>query len=67
MSKTIPDLIRDQIACRGLKQCVVARRAGFSEQQFTDMLHGRKTIKAEYMPKIAKAIDVNVAELFPDE
>ena len=67
MNKTIPDRIRDQITCHGLKQYVVARQAGFSEQQFTDMLHGRKTIKAEYIPRIAKAIGVNVAELFPDE
>lgn len=67
MNKSIAQQIKEQIERHAVKQVVVAQRAGFSKQQFTDMLHGRKTIKAEYMPRIAKAIGVDVSELFPEE
>ncbi|MBO5484311.1 MAG: hypothetical protein J5979_03755 [Lachnospiraceae bacterium] len=36
---------------KGMKQCVVAERAGFSEQEFSNMLNGRKLLRVEYIPK----------------
>lgn len=51
---------------RGLVQRAVATRAGFTATQFTDMIHGRKTIKADYIPQIAKAIGVPAGELFEE-
>ena len=47
-------------------QKAVAARAGFSATQFADMMHGRKTLKADYIPRIAEAIDVSAGELFED-
>jgi predicted phage gp36 major capsid-like protein len=56
--------IRRVIRGKGLVQWKVAERAGFSEQQFSDMLVGRKVIRAEYMPDIARAIGVEVADIY---
>ena len=59
-------IIRNTIDSKGMKQVVVAERAGFTEQQFSNMLNGRKVIKAEYIPKIANALGVDVGDLFVD-
>ena len=48
----------------GYKKNAIAKRAGFSEQQFSAMLNGRKIIRAEYMPRSAKALDVSVADIY---
>jgi len=44
---------------KGFRQGAIAVKSGFSEQQFSDMLNGRKTIKAEYIPRIAAALGVD--------
>ena len=49
---------------RGLKQCAIAERAGYSKQQFSDMLNGRKIIKPCDTLKIATALGVEAGELF---
>lgn len=51
---------------KGLYQRFVAERAGFTQQQFCDMLNGRKVIRAEYIPRIADALGVNISDLFAD-
>lgn len=56
--------IRKIIAEKGMRQKVVAERAGFTDQQFSDMLNGRKVIRAEYVLPIAKALMVDITELF---
>ncbi len=56
--------IRAIIADKGLVQKAVAQRAGFTEQQFSDMLNKRKIIRVEYIPAIAKALGVSVGELY---
>lgn len=48
----------------GLKQFVVAKRAGYSAQEFNSMLNGRKLIRACDIPNIAKALEVSVNELY---
>lgn len=48
------DLLKKQVACE----------AGFSEQMFSDMLNGRKIIRAEYMPRIARAIGVEISDIY---
>lgn len=58
--------IRTAIAQKGLMKRYVAEQSGFTEQQFSDMLNGRKVIKAEYLPAIAKAIGVHISDLFVD-
>lgn len=49
---------------KGLVQKSVARRAGFSEQQFSAMLNGRKIIKAADLVSISEALGVSVNDLF---
>ena len=56
--------IKKTIVARGLVQKAVAKRAGFTEQQFSDMLNDRKIIKACDMRAIAEAVGVSVADLY---
>ena len=48
----------------GLKQMVVAERAGYTQQEFSDMLNGRKLIKACDIPRIAKALGKEPNDLY---
>lgn len=59
--------IRRIIRLKGLKQCSVAEKAGFSPNAFSAMLAERKIIMAEYMPSIASALRVPVNELYRKE
>ena len=63
---TVPQNIVRIIRKKGLKQKFVAERAGYSEQQFSDMLNGRKLIKPCDLYAIAGAMEANVGELFDD-
>lgn len=56
--------IKNVIKVKGFKQKAVAERAGFNQRAFSDMLHGRKTMKAVDMAAIARALDVTPNELF---
>ena len=56
----IERIIRDKGFVRGS----IASKAGFSDQQFCDMLKGRKIIRADYLVPIAKAMGVTVQEIF---
>lgn len=60
----VPDNIAKLIIDRGLKQGAIAERAGFSKQQFSDMLNGRKIIKLCDVITIADALNVGVDDLF---
>ena len=64
MDSCVANNIRAVIAAKGMVQKQVAQRAGFSEQQFCDMLNGRKIIRAEHVPAIANALGVEAGELF---
>lgn len=56
--------IKSEIVMKGMVQKAVAEKAGFTEQQLSDMLCGRKVIKAEYLPPIAAALGVGINDLF---
>lgn len=56
--------LKSLIAESGMKQKVVAERAGFTEQMMSDMLQGRKVIKAEFVPAICQALGVTPNRLF---
>lgn len=60
----LPTNIVRIINTKGLKQCAVAKRAGFSSQQFSDMLNGRKIIKPCDAMAIANALDVEMNDLY---
>lgn len=59
--------IRRVIKEKGMKQCAVAEKAGFSPQTFSSMLNERKIITAEHIPNIAHALEVSVNELYKKE
>lgn len=68
MNTTYDDIVNNikvLIERRGMKQGVVAARAGFSAQDFSNMLNERrKLIRAEYLPAIADALEADVNDLF---
>ena len=49
---------------KGMKQVAIAERAGFKASEFSNMLNGRKLLRAEYIPKIASALGVDLNEIF---
>lgn len=61
---TLPQNIIRIINMRGLKQCAVAKKAGFSKQQFNSMLNGRKIIKPCDALAIADALNVEMNDLY---
>ena len=67
MGCCVTDRIRQLMVQKGLLQKFVANTAGFSNQQFSDMLNGRKIIRVEYLPQIAQALGVEIADLFSSE
>ena len=62
------DPIAEGIKCiiseKGFIQKAVAKRAGYTSQQFNDMLNNRKTIKAVDIIPISKALDVSVQDIY---
>ena len=49
---------------KAMKQGVIAERAGFIPQEFSNILNERrKLLRVEYLPKIAIAMGVDVNEL----
>lgn len=55
------------IAKTGLKNLYVAKRAGFTPQELSDMFNGRRLIKACDVPKFANALGVSVNDLYETE
>lgn len=64
MKSIVADNVSKIIRDRCLKQCAVAAKAGYSKQQFNDMLKGRKLIKDVDIPKLASALEVDANTLF---
>lgn len=63
--ETLVSNIKVLIFEKGIKQGVVAKRAHFTESEFSNMLNDRrKLIRAEHLPRIAFALGVDVSELF---
>ena len=52
------------IARKGLKNIYVAERAGFTPQELSDMLNGRRLIKACDVPKLANALGVDAGDIY---
>lgn len=52
------------IASKGLKKIHVAKEAGLSPQELSDMLNGRRLIKACDIPNIAKALRVDTDDIY---
>lgn len=56
--------IKKIIKIKGMKQGVVAERAGFTPQEFSNILNGRKLLRAEYLLSIANSLGVEVNDLY---
>lgn len=52
------------IESKGLKQIYIAKKAGYSPQEFNDMLNGRRLIKANDIARISSVLDVDVNCLY---
>lgn len=60
----LPANIEKEIERQGLKNSAVAKKAGYSAQQFSCMLNGRKIIKPCDILAISEALGVSVNDLF---
>lgn len=61
---TLPIYITKIIKSSGMKQVAVAERAGLSPQKFSEMLHGKRIIKASDIINISRALNVTPNEIF---
>ena len=52
---------------KGLVKKGVAQRAGMTPQILSDLITGRRVIRADMVPPLAKALGVDVMELFAEE
>lgn len=62
----LPANISKEIRERGMKNNAVAEKAGYTAQQFSDMLNGRKIIKPCDILAISDALGICVNALFVD-
>lgn len=56
--------IRRILGEQGLKQGVAAKRCGLTDAQFSDLLAGRKMLRAGFVPILADALGVEIGALF---
>lgn len=56
--------IKILITSKGLKNVYVAENAGYTSQELSDMLNGRRLIKACDIPRLAKALNVKYDDLY---
>jgi len=56
--------VKEVMNQKGLKQKVVAEKAGFSEREFSAMLTNRRIIKVDEVMDIANALGVTPNELY---
>ena len=59
--------IRDCINERGIKQYVIAKKAGFSPKQFSAMMTGKRKIYADDIVPICAALNVPAEEFIKPE
>ena len=64
MNSIVAQNARKIINNMGLKQCVVAQKAGYSIAQFSNILNGRKVITDEDIIRISNTLGVSPNELF---
>lgn len=56
--------IKKIITEKGLKQGYVAHKADFDKSQFSNLLHGKRVLRAEDLPRIANALGVSIADIY---
>lgn len=63
---SVPEIVRNLIDQRGLKNSAVAKQCGYKEQEFSAMLNGRKLIKVTDIAKLSVALGVEPNVFFPE-
>lgn len=63
MKSIVASNVEAIISERCLKQCAVAKKAGYSKQQFNAMLKGRKVIRDTDIIRISVALEVDANTL----
>lgn len=63
-NKQLADNIKSIIRKKGILQSDLAQIAGYSRQQLSNMLQGRKLIRADDIPRIAKALSSTPNDLY---
>lgn len=66
MNEPLATKIRKILEQRGFSQTAIARKAGYSRQDLSYMLNGRKIIKVCDIVKIAKAMQISPEDLFKE-
>ena len=56
--------LTELIKSKGLKQVYIAEKAGYSKQELSDMLNGRKLIKACDIMKLSMALGVTSNDIY---
>lgn len=65
MSKSIvADNVKKIISDKGLKQCVIAKKCGYTSKQFSDLLNGRKLVTEGIIFNLCNGLGVTPNELF---
>lgn len=66
-NSTVANRVREIIKEKGLKQTAIAEKADFTAQEFSDMLNGRRLMRAVDIAAIISALEpvgVDANELF---
>ena len=56
--------LRTLIVQKGFKNLYLAQKAGYTAQELSDMLHGRRLIEACDIPRLAKDLNVREDEIY---
>mgnify|MGYP003585385559 CR=1 FL=1 len=60
---TAAENLKMAIRMSGIKQYIIADRAGIDRKQFNSMLNGKKVFKVDYLPDICKALGTSPDKL----
>lgn len=60
----LPENIQRIISEKGYKQNAIARKAGLTDQQLTDIIKGRRIIKVSDVTALAAALGVGIPDIY---
>lgn len=64
MNQPVAGNVSRLIREKGLKQAFVAEKAGYTAQQLSDMINGRRLIKAIDIPRLMAGLGATAEELY---
>ncbi|MGC4018910.1 MAG: helix-turn-helix transcriptional regulator [Muricomes sp.] len=64
MNSPFSEGLSEVIKEKGLRQVYVAERAGYTPQELSDMLNGRRLIKACDIPRLTQALGVTSDDIY---